>query len=133
MSVGMGQDAEDGMTFTHIAGSVSHSLLAYRTSPGKGKEKAEERYSGDKVILSSGEAAPEVEDEIFAKVLAVGRNTQGQLGLGFTSQESSWGMVSAGFGGKRIQRVVAGNGVSFIVMQQEDGKIVCLFTSRALG
>ncbi len=135
-AIGMGADADDGLGFTHLAGGVAHSLLAYRTDPRKrrrahaapkedGEEGGKKREIQEvNVILDSGEEAPEMNDGGFAKIVAIGRNTQGQLGLGFTSQESSWGMVSAGFAGRSIAGLQVGNGTSFVVMEQDDGEFV---------
>ena len=50
------------------------------------------------------------------KVIAIGRNTFGELGLGFSSQESTWGMVSSGFEGQGgIKGVQCGLGSSWLV------------------
>lgn len=54
------------------------------------------------------------------KVAAIGRNTYGELGLGFSSQESTWGMVSPGFhGAGGIRSVECGLGSSWIVTHVE--------------
>ncbi|KDN48858.1 RCC1/BLIP-II [Tilletiaria anomala UBC 951] len=122
--IGIVQDADADIRFTHLAGSVSHSLLAYRTVPGafsSSEEKAKSKENRATTIKDSGDQAPALKDEGHAKIIAIGRNTHGQLGLGFTSQESSWGMVQSDFEGKRIKSLHAANGSSFIVMELEDG------------
>jgi hypothetical protein len=50
------------------------------------------------------------------RVVAVGRNTHGELGLGYTSHEATWGLVSPGFDGEGgVRAVHAGGSSSWIV------------------
>lgn len=54
------------------------------------------------------------------KIAAIGRNTYGELGLGFASQESTWGMVARGFeGAGGICGVRCGLGSSWVATNKD--------------
>jgi hypothetical protein len=94
LSLGVQADVEQGISFQHIAASTSHSVLSYVTLPPSlpvsVEDTAERDDFGKTRVNPSG----------LHKVFAIGRNTFGELGLGFSSQESTWGMVTSGFEGK---------------------------------
>ncbi|KAJ9473837.1 hypothetical protein PHBOTO_003910 [Pseudozyma hubeiensis] len=69
-----------------------------------------------------------------SKVFALGRNTHAQLGLGFTSQEATRGMVTGEFAGEGgVSMLAAGNGFSFIVTSSTRGGKVFAFGNDTLG
>lgn len=59
-----------------------------------------------------------------SKVFSIGRNTHAQLGLGFSSQEATRGMVTGELEGKGgVSKVGAGgSGFSFVVTTDQDGE-----------
>lgn len=66
---------------------------------------------------------PQVYPSGLQKVIAVGRNTFGELGLGFSSQESTWGMVSGGFEGQGgITGLQCGLGSSWLITANDGGE-----------
>ncbi|UZJ57353.1 hypothetical protein CBS101457_006673 [Exobasidium rhododendri] len=110
LSLGVQADVEQGISFTHLASSMSHSLLSYTTLPPalpvSLHDTAEKDDFGKARVNPSG----------LHKVVAVGRNTFGELGLGFSSQESTWGMVTSGFEGRGgISSIQCGLGSSWMV------------------
>lgn len=104
-----------GITFTHIAASPSHSLISYTTLPPSlpvsiNDPDLERDEFGRRRTFPAG----------LQKIIAAGRNTYGELGLGFSSQESTWGMVTGGFEGKGgIQSLQCGLGTSWLTTAAE--------------
>lgn len=58
--------------------------------------------------------------EAWSRVLAIGRNTHAQLGIGYASQEATFGLIRSGYSGKGgISKVVAGQHQSWILTDDE--------------
>ncbi|CAO1628575.1 unnamed protein product [Sympodiomycopsis kandeliae] len=91
LAAGAGDDiAEGDITLLAPAASPTrgHSLLPYRTAHSGGA---------------------------LTRIFAIGRNTHGQLGLGFASQEATFGLVRPGFNGAGgIQAVLAAQSQTWI-------------------
>ncbi|KAK0565664.1 hypothetical protein OC844_001102 [Tilletia horrida] len=153
-ALGMGQDADYGLSFTHLAASSSHSLLAYRTLPPSGyeipapPETAEDGvYPGQDGtegprLLPGEDTASSTEDPIkyvgLSKIISIGRNTFSELGLGFSSHESTWGMVQSqsNFGGSHtIKQLAAGLNTSWAVTRSSADSSDMLFAwgNQSLG
>ncbi|CEH14004.1 hypothetical protein CBOM_01887 [Ceraceosorus bombacis] len=55
---------------------------------------------------------------VRTRIATFGRNTHGQLGLGFTSHEATWGIVRGGYWGEGgVKLVKMGNAAGFIVTE----------------
>jgi len=154
-SLGMGRDAEYGITFTHMAASPSHSLLAYRTLPPSDYELPGPEAASDPGAASAhndpmrprglpgaGQARQEPESPTkyagLEKIISIGRNTFAELGLGFSSHESTWGMVKSGHnfaGSNSIKQLAAGLNTSWAVMSSPSGSSDKLFAwgNHSLG
>jgi len=66
---------------------------------------------------------PPPNPEGLHKVMSIGRNSVGELGLGFASQESTWGMCRPGFQGQQgIEGLATGLGTSWIVCKDDQGE-----------
>ena len=115
-----------GISFSHLAASPSHSLLSYTTLPP----------SLPFATSDDGAGKPRTNPSGLQKVLSVGRNTYGELGLGFSSQESTWGMVTSGFEGRGgIKALQCGMGSSWMATA-EDSSADCecfMWHSRRLS
>ncbi|CAD6938897.1 unnamed protein product [Tilletia controversa] len=133
-ALGMGQDAQYGISFTQMAASTPHSLLAYRTLAPSPRDlpapesehtdpQEEERDDPSRPKLLGGEGPPGNNDSPLKyvgleKIISVGRNTFSELGLGFSSHESTWGMVrslSNFSGSHQIKQLGAGHNTSWAV------------------
>lgn len=94
--------ARGDLSLLDIAASPTpgHSLIAYRT------------------------AAPEK----LSRVLSVGRNTYAQLGVGFASQEATFGLLHPGFEGVGgIAALAAGSAQTWLLTKDERGVTSRLF------
>ncbi|GAA6009389.1 hypothetical protein JCM11491_004303 [Sporobolomyces phaffii] len=90
--LGRERDTYDGPTLvTSVASSAGHSLVAYRN------------YSG------------------VDRVVALGRNESGQLGIGFASQEPTRGLVEA-FEGERVLKVATAVQASYLLVQLDKSR-----------
>lgn len=113
-----------GISFTKLSSSPSHSLISYTTLPPS-------------LPISSGDNAERddfgrvrVHPAGLQKVISIGRNTFGELGLGFSSQEATWGMVTSGFEGRGgIEAVQCGLGSSWLVTSESRAEKGELFFS----
>ncbi|KAE8257481.1 hypothetical protein A4X13_0g2328 [Tilletia indica] len=152
-ALGMGQDAEYGITFTNLAASTSHSLLSYRTLPPSSRElpappDAEDTDSQSrdpgrpKLLPGEGPVRAEQDSPLkyvgLEKIISVGRNTFSELGLGFSSHESTWGMVrslSNFSGSSQIKQLGAGLNTSWAVTSSSPGSSDMLFAwgNHSLG
>lgn len=96
LAAGAADDLDRGdITLLTPAASATrgHSLLPYRTA----------------------------EPESLTRVLAIGRNTHAQLGLGFASQEATFGLVRPGFFGTGgISAILAGTSQSWMITTDQD-------------
>ncbi|CAO1626103.1 unnamed protein product [Parajaminaea phylloscopi] len=103
LAAGAADDLDKGdISLVDVAASPTrgHSLIAYRT------------------------AAP----DRLTRVLALGRNTHGQLGLGYASQEATFGLVRPGFSGAGgISSVLAGPAQTWILTKGADDRPSSLF------
>ncbi|KAK0569815.1 hypothetical protein OC861_000526 [Tilletia horrida] len=141
-ALGMGHDAQYGVSFTHLAASPSHSLLAYRTLPPSKHELPEpdERPAssphelpgpdGDHVNVDDPNRYAGLE-----KIIAIGKNTFSELGLGFSSHEQTWGMVQStnNFSGShKIKHLGAGLNTSYAVMKSSQSLEMLRAQKRAL-
>lgn len=55
--------------------------------------------------------------------MAIGRNSVAELGLGFSSEEATWGMTRPGFQGQEgIHSLATGLGTSWIVCNDSQGE-----------
>ncbi|KAK0554681.1 hypothetical protein OC846_002015 [Tilletia horrida] len=141
----MGHDAQYGVSFTHLAASPSHSLLAYRTLPPSKHELPEpdERPAssphelpgpdGDHVNVDDPNRYAGLE-----KIIAIGKNTFSELGLGFSSHEQTWGMVQStnNFSGShKIKHLGAGLNTSYAVMKssQSSSDTLLAWGNHSLG
>ncbi|SPO28771.1 uncharacterized protein UTRI_04649 [Ustilago trichophora] len=143
-SVGVSSDVDHGLRWTDASGSPGHALLSYTlldapldpslrmprvsteelaTSSSSGQNAKENRQTG-KEAEGGEEEGTVLEDEAGekatsaqpCKVFALGRNTHAQLGLGFSSQEATRGMVTGVMEGKGgVQMISVGNGSSHVV------------------
>ncbi|GAA5830750.1 hypothetical protein JCM11251_001062 [Rhodosporidiobolus azoricus] len=86
----IGRDTDVPSTRLSLAGGGGHSLLGYRNEMG------------------------------VDRVLGVGRNESGQLGVGFASQEGTRGLVE-GFEGEEILQVAAGVQASYLLVRDGPG------------
>lgn len=94
--------AKGDITLGPIAASPTrgHSLLSYKTAP----------------------------PECLSRVFAAGRNSYGQLGIGFASQEATFGLVRPGFSGVGgLSRLQAGPAQSWLLTNDEQGNQRGLF------
>ncbi|KAL9936759.1 hypothetical protein V8E36_003994 [Tilletia maclaganii] len=154
-SLGMGRDAEYGITFTHLATSPSHSLLAYRTLPPSdyelpapeaasdhGEEPTPNDPSRPKRLPGANQTRQEPESPTkyagLEKIISIGRNTFAELGLGFSSHESTWGMVKSGHnfaGSNSIKQLAAGLNTSWAITSSSSGSSDRLFAwgNHSLG
>lgn len=73
----------------------------------------------------------------LSRIFTVGRNTFSQLGVGFASQEATFGLVRPGFSGSGgVERVVAGQGQSWILTsasRQNDSPRLFAYGNNTLG
>lgn len=152
-SVGVSSDVDHGLRWTGASGSPSHALLSY-TLLDKPIDPRAPRGSTEELATSSfnthteesegeeGEQGEVLEDEDGrratsshpSKVFSLGRNTYAQLGLGFSSQEATRGMVTGemeGTGG--ISKVAAGSGFSFVVTSEGSSSRIFGFGNDSLG
>ncbi|EPQ31042.1 uncharacterized protein PFL1_01231 [Pseudozyma flocculosa PF-1] len=149
-SLGVASDVDQGLQWTHISASPTHTLLAYRLLPplappptasaGHDAEDDQHATEDDSAIIYDGpretsDSAPP--SSLPHKVLAMGKNTHAQLGLGFASQEATRGMVTGTFDGKGgVRAVCSGGCASFIVTQSgssEEGSSLYAFGNHTLG
>ncbi|SPO28252.1 uncharacterized protein UTRI_04649_B [Ustilago trichophora] len=144
-SVGVSTDVDHGLRWTGASGGPGHALLSYTlldapldpswrmprvsseevaTTSSSGQNAAREGEIGRKEEGAEEEQATVLEDQAGkratsaqpSKVFALGRNTHAQLGLGFSSQEATRGMVTGVMEGKGgVQIISAGNGFSHVV------------------
>lgn len=134
-SVGVSSDVDHGLRFTCAAAGPHHLLLGYELletplHPGsrRARRSSEELVTGAEtndadhtVDEGQGEVLDDPQGTTStsshpSKVFALGRNTHAQLGLGFSSQEATRGMVTGTLSGAAgITNVVAGNGFSYVV------------------
>ncbi|TKY89796.1 hypothetical protein EX895_001093 [Sporisorium graminicola] len=138
-AVGVSADVGHGLRWERVAGGVQHALLAYTLldqplAPASPRREAEELVApGTAVVEPREEGAEEqVLEEAGgrrasssqpSKVFAVGRNTHAQLGLGFSSQEATRGMVTGQLTGERgVQSVVAAGTFSLVVTEDSAGQ-----------
>jgi hypothetical protein len=99
-AAGAAEDFDSGITLLPPSSSSTrgHSLLPYSTKEG------------------------------LSRILAIGRNTHAQLGLGFSSQEATFGLIQPGFSGQGgIHSVHAGPSQSFILTSNKEGRATDLF------
>lgn len=99
-AAGAAQDIDSGITLLPPSSSSTrgHSLLPYSTKEG------------------------------LSRILAIGRNTHAQLGLGFSSQEATFGLIRPGYSGQGgIHSVYAGPSQSFILTSNKEGRATDLF------
>lgn len=145
-SVGVSNDIDHGIRFTSASAAPHHLLLSYtlldaslkRTHqsaedvvlPGALHE-AQEAKHGAVILDQSSHTAT---TSFPSKVFALGRNTHAQLGLGFSSQEATRGMVTGElYGSGGVHAVAAGNGFSLVVTNTEHGSNVFAFGNDTLG
>ncbi|EST06915.2 Regulator of chromosome condensation 1/beta-lactamase-inhibitor protein II [Kalmanozyma brasiliensis GHG001] len=159
-AAGVAADVDHGLRWVAASGGVNHVLLGYEVlvSPLEGVRRG--RDSGEEIVVhgarpEEGEGGlrngkgkdEEREGEILeesggktstsrhpSKVFALGRNTHAQLGLGFSSQEATRGMVTGtldGVGG--VTHVAAGSGFSFVTTATGSGSNTFGFGNDTLG
>ena len=61
------------------------------------------------------------DDDDVDRVLALGRNESGQLGIGFASQEGTRGLVEA-FSGERVLKVATAVQSSFLLVKRDNDR-----------
>lgn len=148
-SVGVSADVDHGLTWTAASGSPGHVLLSYTLldravdpAARRARLSTEELATSDQHLHESakrdngqgkdGEEAVTLDDvegqrstsSQPSKVFALGRNTHAQLGLGFSSQEATRGMVTGQMEGKGgVSTIVAGHGFSFVVTAESEASI----------
>lgn len=148
-SAGVSADVDHGLKWTCASGGVSHLLLSYTLLDRPLNPKA--ARSEDIVPLGTlpekeTEADGQGEREVMdvqgkkslssrpSKVFALGRNTHAQLGLGFSSQEATRGMVTGQLTGQGgVKSVVAGGTFSLVVTEGGQGSSVWVFGNDTLG
>ncbi|BGP54430.1 hypothetical protein JCM8202v2_002009 [Rhodotorula sphaerocarpa] len=101
-SVGRELDVEGGYRINHVAGGAGHQLVTYRN------------YEG------------------VDRILAIGRNEAGQLGVGFASQEGTRSLVE-GFEGEEILAVRAGFQSSYLLLRDGDSTVLYSCGNLARG
>ncbi|GAC99149.1 hypothetical protein PHSY_006748 [Pseudozyma hubeiensis SY62] len=149
-SAGVSGDVDRGLRYECMSsGGVGHVLVGYTLldtrldgrSPRQTSEQVslhgavepEEEVDGEVIHLDTEDAKSSTSSQP-SKVFALGRNTHAQLGLGFTSQEATRGMVTGEFAGEGgVSMLAAGNGFSFIVTSSNEGGKVFAFGNDTLG
>ena len=138
-SVGVSADVDHGLRWGSASGSPGHALLSYTllesavdptlraprqtteelaTSTGSTIQQEKQRTdegAEEETVLEDASGRKSASSQP-SKVFSLGRNTHAQLGLGFSSQEATRGMVTGSMDGNGgVDKVVAGSGFSFVV------------------
>jgi hypothetical protein len=115
LAMGMHSDIEQGISFNTLAASSSHTLVAYTTL-------APTLPVAQHVLSNQGHEPPRTTPAGLHRIAAIGRNTYGELGAGFASQESTWGMVRGTFeGAGGVKAIQCGLGTSWLVTRTRKG------------
>ena len=130
-SVGVSNDVDHGLRFTDVCGGTNHVLLAYTlVDPPmvrrSGRCEHVVRHGQSFVVDDEQGEVVDVQGRTAtsahpSKVFALGRNTHAQLGLGFSSQEATRGMVTGQLPGQAgITHIVASSTSSLVITATND-------------
>ncbi|SNX85351.1 uncharacterized protein MEPE_04060 [Melanopsichium pennsylvanicum] len=144
-SVGVSSDVDHGLRWTGASGGPGHALISYTLLDKPLDPQRSRKASSEELVTTTSSTTSRsfVEDQTTSahvqqqegtvldhssgtsrknsnsqpsKVFSLGRNTYAQLGLGFSSQEATRGMVTGQIQGRGgVANIVAGSGFSFVV------------------